>query len=175
MRRWFLALGGVLIALLLTASMVAAQQSITITLSQQNNSGESGTATLTAVGTNQTRVVIQLKGAPANVAQPAHIHEGTCANLNPVPKYPLNNVVNGMSDTTVNVALSDLLAKPFAINVHKSAQEIQTYVACGNIVGSVAPATGQPRATLGLLPVALAAVAGLGLIAAGLGLRHVRG
>lgn len=31
-------------------------------------------------------------GQASDVPHPAHIHEGTCANLNPTPKYPLANV-----------------------------------------------------------------------------------
>ncbi len=55
----------------------------------ENNSGQSGVAVLTDLGNNQTRVAITLGGGAANVAQPAHIHEGSCGpTLNPTPKYP---------------------------------------------------------------------------------------
>jgi hypothetical protein len=50
----------------------------------------------------------------------------------------LNDVTNGKSDTTVNASLVSLMNGNSAINVHKSATDIQTYVACGDI-----PAGGQ--------------------------------
>jgi hypothetical protein len=58
----------------------------------------------------------------------------------------LNDVTNGKSDTTVNASLASLMNGNSAINVHKSAAEIQTYVACGDIpAGQMAPQTGHPH------------------------------
>ncbi|MCO5220854.1 MAG: cupredoxin family copper-binding protein [Thermomicrobiales bacterium] len=42
-----------------------------------------------------------------------------------------------VSVTTVSSPLSDLLSSPYAINVHKSADEIGTYIACGVIGGTM--------------------------------------
>jgi plastocyanin len=39
------------------------------------------------------------------------------------------------STTTVEASLADILAAPHAINVHESAEEIATYIACGDIAG----------------------------------------
>ena len=52
-----------LLLLGLTSSAVAAD-SAAAKLAPQNNSGESGTATLTKAGDNQTKVVLEVKGAP---------------------------------------------------------------------------------------------------------------
>lgn len=41
-----------------------------------------------------------------------------------------------ISETVVDVSLSDLTATPHAINIHESADNIQTYIACGNITGT---------------------------------------
>lgn len=151
-------------------SVAQQQQTVTIQLAVQNNSGESGTATLTDVGNNQTRVVLNLQGAPAGVSQPVHIHEGTCANLNAQPAFPLTNLSNGASETTVPIALSALLGKPYAINAHKSAQEVSVYVSCGNIVATAGPRTGGPT-----LPwLGLAGLAALTLVGAGYALRRQR-
>jgi len=103
----------------------------TITLNEQNGSGESGGATLTGTDTQLT-VSISLSNGPAE-PQPAHIHKGTCANLDPKPLYPLNNVVNGTSETTLPITLGDLMGGDYAINVHKSATEAGIYVACGDL------------------------------------------
>ncbi len=105
---------------------------VVVTLNAENGSKESGTATLTQMGAN-LQVKIALKNAP-KTAQPAHIHPGTCAKLNPVPKYPLANVVGGASTTLLkNVALSAVSGGKFAVNVHKSASDLKDYVSCGNI------------------------------------------
>ncbi|MDB5042051.1 MAG: hypothetical protein JWN27_2777 [Candidatus Eremiobacteraeota bacterium] len=107
---------------------------LTVPLKPQNASGESGTATLTDTPAG-LKVVISLKGAPAG-PQPAHIHMGSCAHLNPTPKYPLSMVVAGKSTTVVKgITISQLLGKT-AINVHKSPTDIATYVACGDIAKS---------------------------------------
>lgn len=109
-----------------------AAKGVTVRLAQQNKSGESGTARLTPAG-DKTKVEINLKGAPKGVSQPAHIHEGSCAKLDPKPKYGLANVVDGKSSTEVGASMDTLMAGNLAINVHKSAEEVKTYVACGDI------------------------------------------
>ena len=109
-----------------------APKSVTVKLSQQNKSGESGTAKLTPMG-DKTKVEISLKGAPKGVSQPAHVHEGTCAKLDPKPKYGLSNVVDGKSTTEVPADIKTLRGGNLAINVHKSAEEAKVYVACGDI------------------------------------------
>jgi hypothetical protein len=113
----------------------AAGKPVTIPINEQNSSGESGTATLTSVDGGKTKVEISMKGESKG-AQPAHIHEGGCANLDPKPKQGLDSVLNGKSTTVVPVALSDLVDKKLAINVHKSTDDIKTYVACGDITSS---------------------------------------
>lgn len=108
-------------------------EAMTIQLKEQNKSGQSGKATLTPEAGDSTKVEIELKNAPAGVAQPAHIHLGTCDKLDQAPKWKLEPVKDGKSVTTVPASLKTITAEKSAINVHKSADEIQTYVACGDI------------------------------------------
>jgi len=103
-----------------------------VTMNAQNGSGESGSAKLTAKG-SQTLVVIKLKGEKAGASQPAHIHPGSCAKLNPVPKYPLSPVVGGVSSTLVAAPIATLTNGHYAINVHASAANLKLYVSCGDI------------------------------------------
>ncbi len=104
---------------------------MTVNLSEQNGSGQSGTATLTDMG-DSTKVVVNISNGTAE-PQPAHIHMGSCANLNPKPLYPLKSLVNGTSETTVSTKLSDIANGGMAINIHKSGAEVSVYVSCGDI------------------------------------------
>jgi Cu/Zn superoxide dismutase len=115
-----------------TAPMMSGGSSITVPLKALNNSGETGTATLTQKG-DDILVAVKMNN-PTSANQPIHIHPGTCANLNPKPQYPLKNVADGSSTTTLTgMKLSSLQTGNFAINVHKSTDEVGTYVACGDI------------------------------------------
>jgi hypothetical protein len=131
-----------LVAVLTSAGVAVAQSpapapagsgaSVVVTLTPQNGSGESGTATLTQSGPDIV-VVTHLTGG-GTTPQPIHIHVGTCAKLDPQPKYPLTTIQNGASTTTLkDMKLSQLQTGDFAINAHKSTTDIATYVACGNI------------------------------------------
>lgn len=96
------------------------------------------------------------EATPAGMAQsgdgphPAHIHSGSCDELGDVVA-PLTDVaertgeamgsgtghvVKG-SHTQVDMPLDDILASPHAINVHLSAEEIDIYIACGDLSGVV--------------------------------------
>jgi hypothetical protein len=102
------------------------------TLHPQNHSGEVGNVTMTQEGDNVV-VTVTTENAPA-VAQPIHIHKGTCDTLDPKPTYPLTTLQNGTSTTTLkNMQLATLENGNFAINIHHSTADVPTYYACGNI------------------------------------------
>lgn len=124
------ALGGVTLA-----ATHAATIAVTVDMKALNGSGETGTATLTEES-DGVKVVVSLKNAPA-AAQPTHIHIGTCGNISKAPEYALVSLENGSSTSVVKgVSLDDLLKGHYAINVHKSASDLGTYVACGDIKAS---------------------------------------
>lgn len=105
---------------------------IHVRLAAQNNSGETGTATMFD-GARGLIVKLRMEGG-GDVDQPAHIHKGTCDKLDPKPTYPLKAVHGGESETTIEgVTIAQLEKAPFAINVHKSTKEIPVYVSCGNL------------------------------------------
>jgi hypothetical protein len=104
-------------------------------MAAQNGSGEAGTVTLTPLG-NRTRVTIALVHAPEGVAQPAHIHDGPCAKLNPKPKFPLGSVVDGVSTSVVDASMDTLIAGGLAVNIHESTANLGKYVACGDLGAS---------------------------------------
>jgi len=111
----------------------AKKTSVTLSLNALNDSGQKGTAVLTDVDGIKTKVVVEVGSGPAGIAQPAHIHLGACPSPGAVT-YPLKNVVNGRSETMLDVALITLKEKlPLALNVHKSAEGAKVYVACGDL------------------------------------------
>ncbi len=109
-------------------------------------------------------------------AHPAHIHEGTCDDLNPKPLIPLTNVsemgmMEGMMEgtpeagdaamemsepmgaetafgietsyTLVDVALKEIVEGGYAINLHESKENIENYIACGDIGGRIETGPGM--------------------------------
>jgi len=114
------------------APAMGGMDKVTVKLYPQNKSGETATAVLTQVGPDVT-VDVKTMGGPDS-PQPIHIHEGTCAKLNPAPKYPLTTVQGGVSMTTLKgITLASLENGDFAINIHHSTTDIPTYYACGDI------------------------------------------
>src|SRR5215218_4244453 len=84
-------------------------------------------------------------------SHPAHIHSGTCDQLGDVV-YPLADVTYPTGEQMgaagghevklsevnhVDAPLQEIIDGGHAINVHLSAEEIGTYIACGNIGGVV--------------------------------------
>lgn len=90
---------------------------------------------------------------PVSPTRPAHIHSGNCVELGDVV-VPLNDLTTPLSEgvgqadtatpaessfTTVPMTLDAILGADHAINVHLSAERIDTYIACGEIGGVIDP------------------------------------
>lgn len=117
----------------LNAQNTKSNTALNINMGALNGSNQDGTASVKDVP-GGVRVEIAIKNEPKDVGQPAHIHKGTCAKLDPAPWKPLKNVVNGKSDTTVaGITVAELKKSHYAINVHKSASDLKTYVSCGDL------------------------------------------
>ncbi len=109
-------------------------------------------------------------------SHPAHIHEGTCDDLNPQVAFPLTNVsemgmMEGMmggtpeaddaamemsepmgaetafgvetSFTMVDAPLDEIVEGGHAINLHQSEENIENYIACGDIGGRIETGPGM--------------------------------
>lgn len=115
-----------------TAPTTESSTAMTINLDEQSSSGQSGTAVLEEQN-GKLVVTLTLSGTPLTVAQPAHIHVGSCPTPGAV-KFPLTDVLDGTSVTTLDTTLGELKTMgPLAINVHKSASESKVYTSCGNV------------------------------------------
>ena len=110
--------------------------SVTIALIPRNSSGQSGTATLTAMGA-ETQVVVSLSSG-ALESELIHIHDGQCGSTLGGIAKGLTSFTggSGQSVSTVDVTLASIRGGANAINVHK-AGEAGTYTACGNIPGDL--------------------------------------
>jgi len=132
MKRFLVIAAIAVAAVFLLIPSAQAQGHRAFAMNAQNGSAESGAVLLTPLG-DKTRVEIVLANSPSGIAQPAHVHEGPCAKLNPKPKWGLASVVDGYSVTTINVPMDTLVGANYAVNVHKSGSEIGTYVSCGDL------------------------------------------
>jgi hypothetical protein len=125
-----------------TPASAQAVSQITTPLEEFEDSGVSGTASLSAVG-NYVGVSMTMSGEPVAGNHPSHIHTGTCENFDPNPIFPLATVDLGSVDDqgqsrslVTDVSLRDLLADDYVILVHKSPEELTNYFVCGEIVMS---------------------------------------
>jgi hypothetical protein len=109
----------------------AGDTALSLQLTEQNGSGQSGTATLTPVGDERTKIVMELS-KPPSVPQPAHVHPGPCDDLGD-PVAALANVVRGRSETTVPLSFTELRRGDLVVHAHKSEREYSISVACAPI------------------------------------------
>jgi hypothetical protein len=94
------------------------------------------------------------QAAEAVVPRPAHIHNGNCDDLGDIvaPLTDLTEPTTGdrlgqarraipaeTSYTVVPMTLDAILGSDHAVNVHLSADQIGTYIACGDIGGRLTP------------------------------------
>ncbi|HLY03596.1 MAG TPA: hypothetical protein VKR56_14010 [Candidatus Cybelea sp.] len=120
------------IGVIACAAAGAYPSTLKLKLYAQNRPGETGTVTLEQIA-GGIRIVVKMSGGQ-NGSQPIHIHSGTCAKPNLVPKYTLTNIVHGSSTTTLpGVTLGDLLKGNYVIDVHESSANTKRYVACAAI------------------------------------------
>ena len=107
-------------------------QALLIMLNEQNSSGQTGWATLTARG-DQTVVALDLSSGTLET-ELVHIHTGSCGDTLGGVAHGLNSFVDGSgsSVTTVGATLDSLRSGGFAINSHQTGNP-GTYTSCGNI------------------------------------------
>lgn len=108
---------------------------VTISLKAVGDSKQSGTATLSDLPGNETRIDIVLTGPNPDVAQPAAIYAGNCTVAEAEVQYALAPVVNGRSSTVLDVNLTSLIDKVAqAIKVKRDPTDAKLpYAVCGEL------------------------------------------
>ena len=105
-------------------------------LEPMNGSNAAGVAAI-AREEGATSVDVELSTSPPSSAEPvslaAHIHEGTCSALGSIA-YNLENVVDGLSNTTLSVSFDEVVGtRPRVVVVHAGPTLPSPPIACGEI------------------------------------------
>lgn len=101
---------------------------VKIDLEEMNDSGQTGTATLTSRGDTTTLVV----DATGGISELNHIHLGQCGDTLGGVDIGLNNTNSEPVTTVVKVSMKSLLDGNHAINLHEKGNP-GNYTSCGNI------------------------------------------
>ncbi|MDZ7704814.1 MAG: fasciclin domain-containing protein [Trueperaceae bacterium] len=111
-----------------------AERSIRYPVLPVAGSGVSGSVLISDYGTDQTVVVLSLRGTPQGGDHPAHFHVGDCGEGGSVV-IPLENVngSSGFSVSTVDASYDTIVGGDHAVKVHLSPENIATIVACGEV------------------------------------------
>lgn len=156
-----------------TPDSVAATHSVVYGVSSVGGSGLSGSVFLGSFGADTTIVVVDLSGTRAGATHPSHVHVGDCGSGGGI-RIPLADVdgATGLGVTLLRSPLNAIVSADLYLNVHRSASDLQSIVACGEVGTGAArlsagaamdqgtaattdgPATGTPAtASYGLFPV----------------------
>jgi hypothetical protein len=107
------------------------------TLTPRNSSNVRGTAgvqsAVVAAG-----VKISISGATPGASHPWHVHTGTCANsggiVGSANSYPVLTVdTDGKASATATIGTSLSEGTAYSVNVHRSAADMGTIIACGEL------------------------------------------
>lgn len=124
------------------AGIAAAQvgDSVSVELAEQNGSGLSGNATLTARG-DQTVVVVNAPGAPEGTT--GHMFDSTCDDhASATVFYDLTPLdADGGSETVVDQTFANLTTGKYWIHLHKPGVERGGGLLCGNVPDARAATT----------------------------------
>jgi hypothetical protein len=104
-------------------------------IEEVNNSGQVGAATLFHAGPSATRVFVVLHGTIPGRVQSVRIYRGqSCEDFTPGgPAYFLNDMKNGVSNSTVKLAEEKLLSGNYNVVVFSSNRAGAGATACGHL------------------------------------------
>jgi hypothetical protein len=132
-----------------TGGAQAAPETVaSLPLADYSGLGVTGTVTLVATDDSTTRVTITLEGDAVTGDHIAHLHRGTCDNLQDDGTIYLATVgADGVSSTTVEMPLRDLISDGWSVNVHRSEADWDTWLVCGYLGDATIGMTGVTSIT----------------------------
>jgi hypothetical protein len=117
-------------------------------LADYSGLGVTGTVSLVAIDASTTKVTITLEGEAVTGGHIAHLHRGTCDNPQDEGTNYLATVgADGVSSTTVDIPLADLLNDGWSVNVHRSETDWDTWLVCGYLGDATGGMTGVTSIT----------------------------
>lgn len=111
------------------------------TLTPGPGSNVSGKAEVESEAAMVTDAEVDIQGGTAGESHPWHVHKGSCGNdggiLGDATAYPpLVVKSNGKAESEAKLSIATPTEGQYFVNVHKSAEDLKTIVACGNLVMS---------------------------------------
>ena len=108
------------------------------TLASEAGTSIGGTATVVPAGAQGTTATVSLTGAAPGGVLPWHLHAGRCGDNGPIvgaPEAypPLTVGADGAATAMATVPVPTPVSGDFHVNVHRSAGETGTVIACGNL------------------------------------------
>jgi hypothetical protein len=97
-----------------------------------------GTAIVMSAGKQKTSAEVHVANAKPGSVHPWHVHKGTCGHdqgiLGPAKAYtPLHIGADGNGEVTVTLPYPTPTSGEYMVNVHQSASDLKTIVACGDL------------------------------------------
>ena len=112
------------------------ESELTLDLEEQNASGITGTVTFSPTSDGELEVEIEVDGSDGG-PHPAHIHEGSCADLDPEPAFPLEHAARART-------AADAAARPSMVRVR--VMDGAPFVTFGSGAGAGRRGSGGPAA-----------------------------
>jgi hypothetical protein len=97
-----------------------------------------GTAIVMSAGKQKTSADVHIANAKPGSVHPWHVHKGTCGHdegiLGPAKAYtPLQVGADGNGEVTATLPYATPTKGQYMVNVHQSASDLKTIVACGDL------------------------------------------
>jgi hypothetical protein len=97
-----------------------------------------GTATVMSAGKQKTHADVHVANAKPKSVHPWHVHKGTCGHdqgiVGPPKAYtPIHIGADGNGEVAVTLPFATPTSGEYMVNVHQSASDLKTIVACGNL------------------------------------------
>ena len=108
----------------------------TFKINEVNDSGRKGEVEIEQTKPdNFAKIFIKLSGSPKDTPELATLHTGACQDEFTSPLWPLTKVVNGRSETVLEMSPEILLSqKPLALKVFSGLEPSIELVACADIM-----------------------------------------